>query len=141
MVIASLVCVGLLIVSFAHFMWGFGRKWPLTDEAKLAQLVIGRAGVMRMPPWYRSLTLAILTLAAAVFALALADHDAGAAPMSAAGALLALIFLARGIAGYQPAWRRLRPAEPYSRYDRRYYSPLSLAIGLGFAALVVLRLL
>jgi hypothetical protein len=140
MAIASLVCIALLIVSLAHFMWGFGRRWPVADEAMLARIVTGRTGTTRMPPWYRSLALAILTLGAAVLALALADHDAGAWKLTAVGAVVALIFLARGIAGYVPAWQRLTPEQPFRSYDVRYYSPLCLIIGLGVALLVILRL-
>jgi hypothetical protein len=140
MAIASLVCIALLIVSFAHFMWGFGRRWPVSDEAMLARIVIGRAGATRMPPWYRSLGLAILMLAAAVFALALADHDSGTWKLTGAGVVLALIFIGRGIAGYLPAWQRLTPEQPFRSYDTRYYSPLCLVIGIGLALLVVLRL-
>lgn len=140
MVVASLVCVALLIVSFAHFMWGFGRKWPVADEAMLARIVIGRPGVTRMPPWYRSLALAILALAGAVFVLAIADHDAGGGLMTLVGAGIGALFVGRGIAGYLPAWRRTHSEEPFRTNDVRVYSPLSLVIGIGLLALVVMRL-
>ena len=49
-----------------------------------------------------------------------------------AGAGIATVFLARGVAGYVPAWRRLQSAEPFTTLDRRYYAPLCLALGTGF---------
>ena len=49
-----------------------------------------------------------------------------------AGAGIAPVFLARGVAGYTPAWRRLQSAEPFATLDRRYYAPLCLALGTGF---------
>jgi hypothetical protein len=56
--------------------------------------------------------------------------------VSVIGAGLALLFLARGVAGYHPAWRRIHPVEPFAGLDRSLYSPLCLFIGAGFALLV-----
>ncbi len=53
----------------------------------------------------------------------------------------ALVFLGRGVAGFTPAWRRHTPEQPFATLDIRYYSPLCLAIGLGFAALAITELL
>jgi len=139
MLIASLVCIALLAISLAHFMWAFGRRWPIKDPSILARTVIGYAGVDTMPPWYRSLAIAVLTLIASVFVLALADHDSGGPNMSLFGVLVGLIFLVRGIIGYLPFWRRLTPEEPFRTNDFRVYSPLCLLIGIGFLALVLMR--
>ena len=49
----------------------------------------------------------------------------------------ALVFLARGIAGFTPAWRRLTPEQPFARLDVRYYSPLCLLIGLALLLLAL----
>ena len=54
-----------------------------------------------------------------------------------ASMLIALVFLGRGIAGFTPWWRRLAPEQPFARLDVRYYSPLCLLIGLGFAVLAI----
>ena len=65
-----------------------------------------------------------------------------ASPLPAlAGLAVAFVFLARGIAGFTPAWRRLTPEQPFASLDVRYYSPLCLAIGSGFAALAITELL
>jgi hypothetical protein len=47
---------------------------------------------------------------------------------------IAAIFLARGIAGYTPTWRRRFYDEPFTTFDKRYYSPLCILLGLGFVA-------
>lgn len=141
MIIASLVCVALLTVSLAHFLWAFGRPWPIRDSALLARTVVGRPGVDTMPPWYFSLLVAVFTLCCAVFALALADHDSGGTGMSLLALVPGLLFLARGIAGYLPAWRRARPVEPFRTNDIRVYSPLCLVVGIGFIALALMRLI
>ena len=62
-------------------------------------------------------------------------------PALAAPSAVALVFLGRGIAGFTPAWRRLTPEQPFATLDVRYYSPLCLAIGTGFAALAIKELL
>jgi len=139
MLIASLVCIALLAVSLAHFMWAFGRRWPIKDPKLLARTVVGFEGVDTMPPWYMSLGVAVATFAAAVFILALADHDSGGATMSLIGAVVGLVFLVRGILGYLPFWQKLTPEEPFRTNDFRVYSPLCLLIGAGFLALVFMR--
>jgi len=140
MIIASLVCVALLAVSLAHFMWAFNRPWPIRDRKLLAKTVVGFAGVETMPPWYMSLGVAILTFLAAFFVLALADHSGGGSVTTLIGILIGVVFLARGIVGYLPFWQKLTPEEPFRTNDFRVYSPLCLLIGAGFLALVFMRL-
>jgi len=48
--------------------------------------------------------------------------------------VIAGTFVARGIAGYTPRWRAYFHDQPFTTRDRRYYSPLCLLIGLGYAA-------
>ena len=57
------------------------------------------------------------------------------------GIALAVVFLARGIAGFTPWWTALTPEPNFRLNDRRVYTPLCLAIGLGFIALVAFRYL
>ncbi|TIX64206.1 MAG: DUF3995 domain-containing protein, partial [Mesorhizobium sp.] len=59
------------------------------------------------------------------------------AGLAATALLIALVFLARGIAGFTPWWRRLAPEQPFARLDVNYYSPLCLVVGLGFAFLAI----
>jgi predicted permease len=141
MLISALICVALLAVSFAHLLWSFGVNWPTKDEKLLARTVTGFANAERMPPRWMSFGVAVLTFAAAVWALALADHDGGGVLLTLIGAALGLVFLARGIIGFTPGWAQKTPEEPFRTNDRRVYSPLCIALGVGFLVLVLMRLL
>ena len=137
--IAALVFIPLLAVSLAHLVWSFGGTWPIRDRQLLAQTVIGRPGVTRVPR-LASFVVAVAIFAAGIVALSLADETAGGLWLSALGLLLAALFIARGVAGYLPQWRAQFPVEPFATLDRRQYSPLCFFIGAGFLLLVILRL-
>lgn len=141
MFIASMIFIALFAVSLAHFLWSIGRTWPIRNEKLLAQTVVGFKDIERMPPRLASLAISIATLAAAVYALALADHDSGGIWLDLGGLALAAVFLARGIAGFTAWWAEKTPEPNFRLNDRRVYSPLCLALGLGFLALVVFRFL
>ena len=115
MLVAAIIFVLLLAIAIAHFMWSMGASWPIRDKALLAQTVIGRPGVTRVPR-LMSLVIAILVLAAGTIGLAIADKTSGGIWLTLAG-------------------------EPFATLDRRNYSPLSLLIGAGFLLLVAMRLL
>lgn len=139
MIVASIVFVILLAVALAHLLWAVGSRWPIKDPELLARTVIGRPGVARVPR-LASLVIAVLTLAAGIFALSLADHDAGDWWLTAIGLVLAAIFIGRGAVGYTAGWRARFSLEPFASNDRRVYSPLSLIVGAGFLILVIMRL-
>ena len=141
MLISALVFIALLTVSMAHFLWSFGRTWPIREEKLLAQTVVGTAGIERMPSRWLSLTVAIFTLAVGLLALSLADHTSGGLGLSLLGLPFAAIFLGRGIIGYTPGWAAKTPEPNFRLNDRRVYSPLCLAIGAGLLALVIMRFL
>lgn len=140
MIVASIVFVILLAVALAHLLWAIGSRWPIKDPELLARTVIGRPGVTRVPR-LASLVVGVLTLTAGVFALSLADHDAGDWWLTATGVVLAAVFLGRGALGYTAGWRAQFPLEPFASKDRRVYSPLCLIVGAGFLILVIMRLL
>ena len=141
MLIAALMFIILLAVSTAHFLWSIGRTWPIRSEKLLAQTVVGFEGIERMPPRLASFAVSVATLAAGIIALALADHDSGGLTLSLVGLPLAAVFLARGIVGYTTWWAAKTPEPNFRLNDTRVYSPLCLFLGLGFVALVILRLL
>lgn len=141
MLIAAFMFIALLAVSTAHFLWSVGKTWPIRGEKLLAQTVVGFRDIERMPPRLASFAVAVATLAAGIIALALADHDSGGLPLSLLGLPLAAVFLARGIVGYLPWWAEKTPEPNFRLNDRRVYSPLCLFLGLGFIALVALRLM
>ena len=140
MLIAALIFVVLLAVAIAHFLWAIGSPWPIRDPALLARTVIGRPGVTRVPR-LASLVVSILVLAAGVLALALADHTGGGLLLTLVGLVLAAIFLGRGAVGYTAGWRARFSEEPFATLDRKNYSPLCLALGVGFLILVIMRLI
>jgi len=140
MFISSLMFIALFAVALAHFLWSLGRTWPIRDEKLLAQTVVGFRDIERMPPRLASFAVAVAAAAAGVLALALADHDSGGLPLNLVGLLLAAIFLARGALGYTGWWAERTPEPNFRLNDRRVYSPLCLALGLGFLALVYFRL-
>lgn len=141
MFIASMMFIALFAVSLAHFLWSIGRTWPIRDEKLLAQTVVGFKDIERMPPRLASLAVSIAALAAGIFALALADHDSGGIWLNLGGFALAAVFLARGVLGFTAWWAQKTPEPNFRLNDRRVYSPLCLALGLGFIALVVFRLI
>jgi hypothetical protein len=141
MLIAAFVCIALLTISIAHFVWGFGFTWPLRDRKLLAQTVVGFTGIEKMPNRLITLAIAAISFYGSMIALAIADHDGGGVALNIVGGLIGAIFLARGVIGYTPQWQAMT-AEPIFRLnDRRVYSPICIFIGLGFFTLIVLRLL
>jgi hypothetical protein len=140
MLIGALTFVPLLTVAVAHLLWSLGVTWPIRSEQLLAQTVRGAPGVTKMPPRLVSLIVAVLTLMAGIVALSLADHDSGGIVLTLLGAVLAIIFIARGVIGYTAGWRARFPTEPFATLDRKNYSPLCLWIGVGFLILVLMRL-
>jgi hypothetical protein len=140
MFVASVVFVILLAVGLAHLLWSIGSRWPIKDPELLAKTVIGRPGITRVPRLI-SLVVAVLTLAAGLFALSLADHDAGDWWLTGIGVVLAAVFLGRGAFGYSAAFRARYSLEPFVTNNRRVYSPLCLIVGAGFLILVIMRLI
>ncbi len=137
--IASLVFIPLLSIAMVHMLWAFGSTYPVRDEKTLARTVAGFKGIEKMPPRPVSFLVSLLTLGTGIWALALTDP--GPSPiLTLGGALLTLVFLGRGIAGYTKKWRQMTPEEPFASMDRKIYSPLCLFIGTGFAVLTLLRL-
>ncbi len=140
-IVSVLTFLPLMLAALVHFFWALGTTWPIRTEELLAQAVVGRPGITTMPSRWATLGVTILLFLAAIVAMGLADHDDGGIIRTVLGALLAIVFIARGVLGYTAGWRARLPAEPFATLDRRNYSPLCLWIGAGFLILVLLRLL
>ena len=140
-IVSVLTFVPLMVVALAHFFWALGTTWPIRSEQLLAQTVVGRAGITRMPNKFLTLLVALALFAMAIVAMGLADHDDGGLFRTILGAILAIVFIARGVLGYTAGWRARFPTEPFASLDRKNYSPLCLWIGAGFLILVLMRLL
>ena len=137
MAIGLMVAATLTVLAGIHVYWATGGTWPGTDEASCSRAIAGFKGIDRMPPPAASLAVAALLFIAALLALFLASgtNALPAGLLLLAGTSASFVFVARGIAGYLPAWRRLTPEMPFARNDTRYFSPLCLALGAGFAFL------
>ena len=141
MLIAALVCIALLTIAVSHLVWGLGFSWPLRNRKLLAQTVIGFNGIEKMPNPIITLAISAFAFYGSAISLAIADHDGGGTALNIVGGVIGAIFLARGIVGFMPKWKEMT-AEPNFRYnDRKVYTPLCLFIGLGFFALILLRLI
>lgn len=136
-------CLALVLVAagLLYLLWAAGVTFPFASEQALARSLIGRRGITRVPSRAAFVYLAVLLIAAALAAFLLGDYS-DAVPQSKpflapVGLLLALVFLGRGVAGVLPAFERAAPEQPYLSLNRRIYSPLCFAAGLGFLFLTL----
>ena len=138
--LAAALTLVLAVIAALHAYWGFGGVWPGRDAADCARRVGGFRGARTMPSPAPSFAVAAIAVAASIPLIMLGPLGTASSLPALAGLAVALVFLARGIAGFTPAWRRLTPEQPFASLDVRFYSPLCLAIGCGFAALAITEL-
>ena len=121
------VCASL---AFVTLLWSIGFVWPARTEAGLTRSVIGAKGREQMPWAWPMALYTVIFIVAAIWPL----YPSGVyhKPVLAA---LAILFSSRGLLSVAGAWGRLRPEQPFARYDRLIYGPLAVALGLGFAAI------
>jgi hypothetical protein len=136
--ISTILFVVLMVIAALHAYWGVGGLWPAASERELIDTVIGSPGFVRMPPaWMTFIVVALLLIAGALALSASGVLPLGWEWLARIGAGgVALVFLARGVSGY---WLPMRPGieltEPFATLDVTLYSPLCLALGLGFAVI------
>jgi hypothetical protein len=130
--LAFLLFAVVFALSFVHFQWSRGSHWPEESEAALARAVVGN-GRRRMPSRVACLAVSLLLAVVALWPLYALGH-ATELPMRQVSMVIAGTFVARGIAGYTPRWREYFYDQPFATRDRRYYSPLCLLLGVGYAA-------
>ena len=122
------------LIAAAHAWWAFGRIWPAASEAALARAVIGDGRVRMPPPWQCTAVAGALVVVAAWPWVIVAWPDS---PLVLIGSVvIGAVFFIRGSAGYSPRWRGHFTAEPFRTRDFYLYSPLCLALGVGFIALL-----
>lgn len=139
-VLAFILSFVLLLITTLHVYWGIGGIWPGRDAASCAHAVVGFRGIDEMPAPFACFAVAACLGLATLWPMALEGVFATPFPkagLAATALLVAIAFLGRGIAGFTPWWRRLTPEQPFARLDPRYYSPLCLVVGLGFAVLAI----
>ena len=130
----------LAAIAVLHAAWGLGSHWPCESEESLVRTVGGTPGAKRMYPPSACFTVAAMLAGVSAWPLFAADRLPTAWPgwlTLLAGAVIAAVFVVRGIAGYVPAWRRLHSAEPFAMLDRRVYAPLCFALGAGFITILL----
>jgi Protein of unknown function (DUF3995) len=137
MALASVVC-GIAVL---HAAWGLGSHWPAGSAEALAKSAVGTPGIRRMPGPASCLTVAVLLAGVASWPLFASGLLPEAWPppwlTQIAGAGIVAVFLGRGIAGFTRAWRQRFPEQPFATFDRRYYSPLCLALGAGYLVILI----
>jgi hypothetical protein len=138
--LAVVLWIVLAAIAALHAAWGLGSHWPCESEESLVRTAGGTAGATRMYPPAACFTVAALLAGVSVWPLFAAGLLTKAWPRwltLLAGAAIAAVFVARGVAGYVPAWRALQSAEPFATLDRRYYAPLCLLLGAGFLTVLL----
>lgn len=140
--LAVILWVVIAAIAVLHAAWGLGSHWPCESEADLVRTAGGTPGATKMYPPASCFLVAALLAGVSVwplFAVGLLPEAWPRWLTVLAGAGIAAVFVARGVAGYVPAWRRLQSAEPFATLDRHYYAPLCLALGTGFLMILFLR--
>jgi hypothetical protein len=129
----SLSVVALAIAAF-HAYWGLGGVWPEKDVAALARAVVGDGRTRMPPPWSCFAVAAALVVVAAWPWVIVAWPDSRLVLIGSV--VIGAVFFIRGSAGYSPRWRGRFRAEPFRTRDFYLYSPLCLALGVAFIALL-----
>ena len=124
----------LALLAAAHAWWAVGGIWPAASEAELANAVIGD-GRVRMPPPWQCAAVALVLAGVGVWPwVVMAWPDS---PIVLIGSIvIGAAFFLRGSAGYGARWRARFTAQPFRTRDFYIYSPLCLALGVGFIALL-----
>ena len=138
--IALALTIIVAAIAALHAYWGAGGLWPGTSSADLSNIVVGRPRAGNMPAPRLTALVAAMIAGAAAWPLLLSPLVSRyiAAELASAGSFaLAAVFLLRGIAGFTPWMARRHSAEPFASYNRKYYSPLCLALGAGFFTLAL----
>ena len=117
-----------------HSAWATGWSWPAPDRAQLADLMAGRAGGSVPSPTACAFVAALLTSASALVA-GQPRRLPRVRRLGAAG--VAAAFAIRGACGLAGRTDLVSPGSTstaFRRLDRRYYSPLCLALAAAAAS-------
>lgn len=138
--ISIALCLSLGAIALLHAGWALGRSWPMGNDKDLSQAVVGDPGRTKMPQKWQSALVAVALTGAAIWPFIMRGDIVvpylpdTLIPLGAYA--LTFIFLGRGFVGLTPWFKRLLPGEPFVRYNRAYYSPLCLLLGVGFLFLL-----
>lgn len=138
--LAGALCLVLGLTAALHLYWAVGGSWPAADREHLPATVIGTTSAA-MPPAGLTLCVAVLIAMAGVLPLIWTGAIDLPLPRWLVGAGMGInvvIFLVRGLVPYSPLWQRFEVVEPFETLNRRYFSPLIIALGLGFLICLVM---
>ena len=136
--IAIALTVIVAAIAAIHAYWAAGGLWPGITPADLSNIVVGNPRTRGMPAPRLTAFVAAVIAGAAAWPLLLSPLVSRyiAPELAALGTwALAAVFLLRGVAGFTPWMARRHSAEPFAGYNRKYYSPLCLVLGVGFLIL------
>lgn len=125
------VALAMFAVSVFHLAWALGSTFPAKDEKALALSVAGFRGNEHMPPRIASFIVSILTFGLGLWPF-VASHFLSTEIVSGTSVFIAVGLGTRGTLGFTRWWRALTPEQPFAMLDRRYYSPLCLALGAAY---------
>jgi Protein of unknown function (DUF3995) len=141
--ISMFVLVTLFAISALHLAWAFGSTFPCKDSDALVRAVVGRGGGgSAMPSGISSALVAAVTFLAALWPQMMQGRILTFVADSLIGlgaVVLVTVFLGRGMIGLTPWFRLLLPEEPFVSLNRKYYSPLCIALGLCYLVLLIGR--
>ena len=126
---SSLAALTLFGLAGLHVVWGRGSSFPFATKLELSDAVIGSRAVPSPGACY--------AVAAALFAASALAADAPVAPrrVRVLGRRVVVgVLSVRGIAGLAGRTDLLSPGSASPRFrslDRRFYSPLCLALAAG----------
>ena len=122
------------LLAAAHAWWATGRIWPAASASALARAVIGDGRIRMPPPWQCAGVALALAAVAAWPWVVLRWPDSQLVLIGSI--VIGAIFFLRGTAGYSARWRARFTAQPFRTLDFYLYSPLCLALGVGFIKLL-----
>jgi hypothetical protein len=132
--LSTTLCLVVLFLAIAHGWWAVGGIWPSPSAAALAHGVIGDGRNRMPPPWQCAAVAAALAVVGVWPWLMVSFPDSQVVFIGAL--VIGAIFFIRGSAGYSPRWRGRFSAQPFRTLDFYLYSPLCLALGVGYIALL-----
>lgn len=128
--VAATLALAQVLIAALHLAWALKVWWPIREETALARAVVGVKDIEAMPP---PAACAAVSLALC-FGAAWPFFPEGWFRSLGLGALTA-VFLGRGLFGLTATMARIAPEEPFRTLNRRYYSLICIALGIGHAML------
>ncbi len=126
---SSVTGVALGLLAALHVAWGLGSPFPFRERDELADAVIGSVSVPSSTSCFG--VGALLAVASGTVTKSIPMPLSLRRP---ALTTLALVFALRSALGFSAKTSLLSPASVsprFQRLDRRYFSPLCLALALG----------